>query len=102
MSNNSDNSLFDYFDTIYKYIEMQIKANNASFYTYRSYQLYLKADNDLRIILKKDNYTLSGISREKGIFSLAKIERDNMKSISETNQLLLEILKNELVKMIEE
>lgn len=79
------------FDSVYQWIEKQIKRNNVSFYYYRSYELYLK--DHLEIIIRKSSYTLSKISREKGIFSLAKADNDNKEMIRKTNQLLLEMLK---------
>lgn len=79
------------FDDIYDFIEIQIKENDGSFYFYKNYELHLKDNSE--IILKKGNYTLSRIVKEKGIFSLAKTDNDNKEMIRKTNQLLLEILK---------
>lgn len=78
------------FDNVYNYIENQIKKNDMSFYPYHNYELHL-IDNS-EIIVKKEGYTLSKITKEKGIFALPKREKDSVEMIKKTNQLFLEIL----------
>lgn len=78
------------FDNVYNYIENQIKKDNMSFYPYHNYELHLIGNSE--IILKKEGYTLSKITKEKGIFSLPKREKDNVEMVKKTNQLFLEIL----------
>lgn len=78
------------FDSVYKYIEMQIKKEPAQFYSYKDYELHLK--DHLEIIITKNAYTLSIISKEKGIFSLVKTQKENEEMVVKTDKLFWEIL----------
>lgn len=79
------------FDSVYQWIEKQIKRNNVFFYYYKSYEFYLK--DNLEIIIRKSFYILFKIVKEKGIFFLVKVDNDNKEMIRKMNQLLLEMLK---------
>src|SRR5687768_588246 len=78
------------FIRVYKYIEDQIKKSSATFYTYDNYELFLKDTSE--ISFKKDGWTLSIITIEKGAFSLAIRKRDNDKIKRKTNHIFCEIL----------
>lgn len=78
------------FEHVYKYVDIQIKKNNANFYTYGNYDLYLS--NEMEISFKKNKYTLSKVIREKGIFSLVKSKRDHDKALKEANHVFCELL----------
>lgn len=78
------------FDSVYKFIEMQIKEESAQFFSYKDYELHL--NDDLEIIIKKNAYTLSKISRGNGIFSLVKTEKENKEMVVKTDKLFLEVL----------
>lgn len=78
------------FDSVYKYIDNQIKRSNTTFYKYENYELNIYDTSE--IDLKKDGYTLSKVLKEKGIISLAKRKQDNDKIVKKTNQLFCKIL----------
>lgn len=78
------------FDSVYKFIEMQIKEGSTQFFSYKDYELHL--NDDLEIIIKKNAYTLSKISRGNGIFSLVKTEKENKEMVVKTDKLFLEVL----------
>lgn len=78
------------FDNVYHYIEIQIQKFHLQFYTCENYEIYLK--ENLKIILKKEGFTLSIISKENGIFSLAKTHSQNRNMVIETSKLFLDIL----------
>lgn len=78
------------FDSVYKYINVQIKKSNTTFSKYDNYELYL--NDTTEISFKKDGYTLSKVIKEKGVFSLAKRKKDNEKILKETNEIFCKIL----------
>jgi len=78
------------FDSVYKFIELQIKKEPTEFYNYKEYELHL--NDDLEIIIKKNAYTLSKISRGNGIFSLVKTQKENKEMVVKTDKLFLEVL----------
>lgn len=78
------------FDTVYQYIDAQIKESDESFYQHGKYELWLSDASE--ISLKKEGYTLSKIVRKKGIFSLAKSKKPNAKSTQKTHRIFCELL----------
>jgi len=90
-NSNPDNVVSkENFDTVYQYIFDQIKKDTTKFYSYKNYDFYLKEESE--ILVKKDTYIISHISRENGIRSLAKREKDNKELVKKTTQLFLELL----------
>ena len=90
-TNKTDPSfLITNFDLIYKYIDSQIKKSNLTFYKYANYDLYLT--NAMTISVKQKGYTLSYITKDKGLFVLSKRKKDNDRMIIKTNQIYSELL----------
>ena len=78
------------FDIVYNHINVQIKSSNAAFYKYDNYELYLTDAST--ISFKQNGYTLSCINKVKGIYSLAKIKKDNDRILMKTNQIFCKLL----------
>ena len=89
--NHTENSLSNEdFDSVYKFIAIQIQKQRTQFYSYKDYEFHLYDNSE--IFIKKSGYTLSKVWKENGIFSFAKTVKENREMIVKTNKLFLEIL----------
>ena len=79
------------FDRVHGFLKGQIKGAEEVFYKHDGYEFHLGDTG--QIDLKKDRWTLARISRERGVVSLAKREKDNSRILKETNQLFCQLLE---------
>ncbi|UII31036.1 hypothetical protein LVD17_22345 [Fulvivirga ulvae] len=79
------------FDLVYRHIRENIDNDDLSYYTYGKYQLH--PDGSAEIMVKENGYTLAIISRDKGIYSLAKVLSDNINLVGLANQIFCEVLE---------
>ncbi|GAA0890675.1 hypothetical protein GCM10009122_03540 [Fulvivirga kasyanovii] len=79
------------FDLVYDHIRKSISQGNLGFYTHETYQLHPGCSAEIAV--KQDGYTLTVISRGKGIYSLAKVLSDNNKLVSTANRIFCEVLE---------
>ena len=78
------------FDSVYKFIDMQIKKERAQYYSYKNYEFHLYDNSE--ICIKKNGYTLSKTGKGNGILSFAKTVKENKEMVAKTDKLFLEIL----------
>jgi hypothetical protein len=78
------------FDKVYKYINEQINVTGTAYYLYSGYEVYLS--NPVEIRLKKNNYTLAVIHKQKAIFSLAIKQGNSNAIVKEANNVFCKIL----------
>ena len=78
------------FEIVSEYLNTKIKCSNLSYYTFGRYELFMSDNNTISI--KKNGWTLSKVTKEIGIKSLAILQRDNDKILIETNQIFCELL----------
>lgn len=81
------------FDIVYQYLEDQMKKEEVKKYPFDTYVLNI-ADNGqgLEIRMKRDDYSLAIISKERGIYSLAKRLKDNNRLVHKANEIFCKIL----------
>jgi len=79
------------FDKVYSYLKKEITEGNTHFYIHKGYEFYL-IDNQ-RIDLRKSNYTLAVIDKDKGIYALAKNKSDNNRNKRKADKLFCELLE---------
>lgn len=77
------------FDQVYSFIKAQMKERE--YLLYQSYEWHLTDEKS--IVMKKDNYSLAIIDREKGIYSLAKILSDNQNLVRKANASFCELVE---------
>ena len=78
------------FETVYKFVEDQIKKSEENFYSFKSCQLFLM-DGEV-IAIKQKNWTESIIHREKGIYSLAKELKANQRHVKKAHEIFCELV----------
>ena len=90
MPDNNDCFSSANFDLVYHHIRKSIAKEKSAFYTCEKYQLHLGCAAEITI--KQDGYTLAIISRETGIYSLAKVLSDNNRLVDVANELFCKVL----------
>ena len=78
------------FETVYKFVDDQIKKGEEDFYSFQAHQLFL-IDGEM-IAIKQKNWTQSIIHREKGIYSLAKEFKANHKYVKKAHEIFCELV----------
>lgn len=78
----------DNFNLFYQYVEKQIDADR--YCIYKEYELYII--DPTTIAVKKNNYTLVIIEKERGICSLAKFLEKNREQTRKVSQIFCEII----------
>ncbi len=78
----------DNFKIVYNYIVSKAENSNNTFYEFCSYEIY--AESKIRIVFKKNNFTIAVIDQDKGIYSLAK-GYDNSKIVKEINVIFCDL-----------
>lgn len=78
------------FETVYKFVEDQIKKGEEDFYSFQAYQLFL-IDGEM-IAIRQKNWTQSIIHREKGIYSLTKEFKANQKYVKKAHEIFCELV----------
>ena len=78
------------FDIVRNYLAAEIKKDNAFCYTVKGCQLYIISESEIR--LKECDYTLAVIYKHKGIYSLAKKEKNNMEITALTEKIFCGLL----------
>lgn len=78
------------FETVYKFVEDQIKKSEEDFYSFKSCQLFLM-DGEV-IAIRQKNWTQSMIHTERGIYSLAKELNANQRHVKKAHEIFCELV----------
>lgn len=76
------------FDVVYNYLGQHISSDTA-FLKHEDHDVYIKEGV---IYIKKNQYTLSSIDREKGILALSKSIKDQQSILSESHRIFCDLL----------
>lgn len=90
MPNKNDCFSATNFNLVYQYISESMQQDSSAYYRYEKYQLHPGCAAEIAV--KQDGYTLAIISRERGIYSLAKVLSDNNRLVSIANEMFCNIL----------
>lgn len=75
---------------VHNYIKQKISIGNTPYYKYEKYELYI--DDKTTIYLKDKGYTLAVINKEKGIVSLAILQKNNERIVKTAAGIFCRIL----------
>lgn len=78
------------FESVYKFLEDQIKIGNKEFFSFDDNKLYV--EDGMQIVIKEENYTLAIIHKEHGISSLSKVLSDNQNLVKKAHQIFCKLL----------
>lgn len=82
----------DSFETVYWHIASLTEQNDLDYLTIEDYQLKILDNRDIAV--QKAGYTLAKISKEKGIYSLAKNYSDNQSIRRKAEEIFCKLLKS--------
>ena len=79
------------FESVYKFLESEIKQGDRGFYVFEGNELYVK--EGMQIVIKEDSFTLAIIHKKRGVYSLAKILSDNQNLVKKAHNIFCGILE---------
>ena len=78
------------FESVYKFLENEIKQGDKGFYVFEGNKLYVK--EGMQIVIKEDSFTLAIIHKKQGVYSLAKVLSDNQHLVKKAHEIFCSIL----------
>jgi len=78
------------FETVYQYLDNKITTQELIFYAHGNYEIYLIRENEIKI--KYRGWSMAIISKERGIFALAKSKSDNEKQLKKANEIFCQLV----------